>query len=138
MQNAQRHLAISMECVDLLFFCHFIRKKKSNDKCRCFFLTLLLLQIPMRPRGSAHEIGFALQIPTKRERVSRFVALEREKVSAWELSDDFGTARGPFLLSAKPQFGRQDKKATTNVVAFSYCADMYFLTGITGNASCLR
>ena len=24
----------------------------------------------------------------------------REKVSVWELSDDFGTAHGPFLLSA--------------------------------------
>ena len=29
----------------------------------------------------------------------------REKVSVWELSDDFGTAYGPFLLSAKPWFG---------------------------------
>ncbi len=28
-----------------------------------------------------------------------------EKVSVWELSDDFGTAYGPFLLSAKPWFG---------------------------------
>ena len=27
------------------------------------------------------------------------------KVSVWELSDDFGTAYGPFLLSAKPWFG---------------------------------
>ena len=30
---------------------------------------------------------------------------KREKVSVWELSDDFGTAYGPFLLSAKPWFG---------------------------------
>ena len=29
----------------------------------------------------------------------------REKVSVWELSNDFGTAHGPFLLSAKPWFG---------------------------------
>ena len=29
----------------------------------------------------------------------------REKVSVWELSDDFGTAHDPFLLSAKPWFG---------------------------------
>ena len=29
----------------------------------------------------------------------------REKVSVWELSDDFGTAHGPLLLSAKPWFG---------------------------------
>ena len=29
----------------------------------------------------------------------------REKVSVWELSDDFGTAHGPFLLSSEPWFG---------------------------------
>ena len=34
-----------------------------------------------------------------------FLCPEREKVSKWELSDDFGTAHGPFLLSAKPWFG---------------------------------
>ena len=30
-----------------------------------------------------------------------FLYPEREKVSVQELSDDFGTAYGPFLLSAK-------------------------------------
>ena len=35
----------------------------------------------------------------------RFLYPKREKVSVWELSDDFGTAYGPFLLSAKPWFG---------------------------------
>ena len=34
-----------------------------------------------------------------------FFDFGREKVSVWELSDDFGTALGPFLLSAKPWFG---------------------------------
>ena len=34
-----------------------------------------------------------------------FFDFGREKVSVWELSDDFGTAYGPFLLSAKPWFG---------------------------------
>ena len=33
-----------------------------------------------------------------------FFDFGREKVSVWELSDDFGTACGPFLLSAKLQF----------------------------------
>ena len=33
------------------------------------------------------------------------MTLGGEKVSVWELSDDFGTAHGPFLLSAKPWFG---------------------------------
>ncbi|MFR0923943.1 MAG: sugar ABC transporter substrate-binding protein [Butyricicoccaceae bacterium] len=36
---------------------------------------------------------------------SPFLYPKREKVSVWELSDDFGTAYGPFLLSAKPWFG---------------------------------
>ena len=34
-----------------------------------------------------------------------FFDFGREKVSVWELSDDFGTTHGPFLLSAKPWFG---------------------------------
>ena len=34
-----------------------------------------------------------------------FFDFGREKVSVWELSDDFGTVHGPFLLSAKPWFG---------------------------------
>ena len=38
-----------------------------------------------------------------------FYTLRREKVSKWELSDDFGTAHGPFLLSAKPWFGDSQK-----------------------------
>ena len=38
-------------------------------------------------RGSAHEIDFAKQNHKNREHVSRFLYFEREKVSAWELSD---------------------------------------------------
>ena len=52
-------------------------------------------------RVSAHKIEFAQQIHKKREHVSRFLYIKREKVSKWELSDDFGTAHGPFLLSAE-------------------------------------
>ena len=39
------------------------------------------------PRGSAHEIIFAKQIYKNRGRVPRFLYSQREKVSAWELSD---------------------------------------------------
>ena len=53
------------------------------------------------PRDSARSIAFALQMPKKREHVSLFFDFWREKVSKQELSDDFGTAYGPFLLSAK-------------------------------------
>ncbi len=54
-----------------------------------------------RSRVSAHKTAFALQMPKKREHASLFFDFWREKVSVWELSDDFGTAHGPFLLSAK-------------------------------------
>ena len=39
------------------------------------------------PRGSAHEIAFAKQMHENRGRVPRFSYFQREKVSAWELSD---------------------------------------------------
>ena len=38
MQNAQRHLVISMEYVDLLFLCHFIKKKKKQQLLLLLFL----------------------------------------------------------------------------------------------------
>ena len=61
----------------------------------------------MFPRRSAHKIEFAVQIPKKREHVSLFFDLRREKVSARELSDDFGTAYGPFLLVGETTVSRQ-------------------------------
>ena len=54
-----------------------------------------------QPRGSAHKIGNAQRFHKNRGRVPRFLYFWREKVSEQELSDDFGTAYGPFLLSAK-------------------------------------
>ena len=39
------------------------------------------------PRGSAHEIEIAQRFHKNRGRVPRFLYLEREKVSEWELSD---------------------------------------------------
>ena len=38
-----------------------------------------------------------------------FYTLRGRKFPKWELSDDFGTAYGPFLLSAKPWFGDSQK-----------------------------
>ena len=61
----------------------------------------------MFPRRGAHEIEFAVQIPKKREHVSLFFDIRRAKVSAWELSDDFGTAYGPFLLVGETTVSRQ-------------------------------
>ena len=48
-----------------------------------------------------------MQIPKKREHVSLFFDIRREKVSARELSDDFGTAYGPFLLVGETTVSRQ-------------------------------
>ena len=62
--------------------------------------------------GSTHSIEFALQIHKNRERVSRFLYLKREKVSVWELLDDFGTAYGPFLLVGETVVSRQPDSGT--------------------------
>ena len=61
----------------------------------------------MFPRRRAHEIEFAVQIPKNREHISLFFDLRREKVSARELSDDFGTAYSPFLLVDETTVSRQ-------------------------------
>ena len=71
----------------------------------------------MRPfkvnsRDSAYQIEFAVQIPKKREHISLFFNIRREKVSAWELSDDFGTAYGPFLLVGGTVVQRQPRKGS--------------------------
>ena len=61
----------------------------------------------MFSRRSAHEIEFAVQIPKKREHISLYFDIRREKVSAWELPDDFGTVYGPFLLVGETTVSRQ-------------------------------
>ena len=83
----------------------------------------------MRPfkvnsRDSAHQIGFAVQILKIRGYVPRsaaekprkdsagFFDFGREKVSVWELSDDFGTACGPFLLVGETVVSRQPDSGT--------------------------
>ena len=70
-------------------------------------------------RDSAYQIEFAVQIPKIRGHVPRsaaekprkdsagFFDFGREKVSVWELSDDFGTAHGPFLLVGETVVLRQ-------------------------------
>ena len=52
-----------------------------------------------------------------REHVSRFSYFWREKVSEQELSDDFGTACGPFLLVGETVVSRQPQQ-TANAVCF--------------------
>ena len=61
----------------------------------------------MLSRGSAYEIAFAAQMHENRGRVPRFSYFQREKVSARELSDDFGTAYGSFLLVDETTVSRQ-------------------------------
>ena len=56
---------------------------------------------------STQKIEFAQQIHKNRGRVPRFSYFKREKVSVWELSDDFGTAYGPFLLVGETVVSRQ-------------------------------
>ena len=58
-----------------------------------------------------------MQIHKNRESVSRFLYLKREKVSVWELLDDFGTAYGPFLLVGETVVSRQPQQ-TANAVCF--------------------
>ena len=48
-----------------------------------------------------------MQIHKKAGRVPAFLYPEREKVSVWELLDDFGTAYGPFLLVGETVVSRQ-------------------------------
>ena len=61
-----------------------------------------------KPRAEgAHKKEPAKQVQKNREHVSRFLYPKREKVSVWELSDDFGTAHGPFLLVGETVVSRQ-------------------------------
>ena len=60
-----------------------------------------------QPRGSAHKIENAQRFHKNRGRVPRFLYFWREKVSEQELSDDFGTACGPFLLVGETVVSRQ-------------------------------
>ena len=61
------------------------------------------------PRGSAHEIEFAVQIRKKAGAcIWLFTLLEEESFDHWEeLSDDFGTVCGPFLLVGETVVSRQ-------------------------------
>ena len=65
-----------------------MRKRGAFGKRKRFSLSIkLFYPIFQLSRGSAHEIQSAQQIDKNREHVSRFLYFEREKVSAWELSD---------------------------------------------------
>ena len=56
----------------------------------------------------------------KGEHVSPFLNFWREKVSVWELLDDFGTAYGPFLLVGETVVSRQPQQT-----AFAVCFCVY-------------
>ena len=77
------------------------------------------------PRGSAHEIEFAVQIPKKREHVSLFFDLRREKVSARELSD-VRVLRSQNTDCRKNEVFRQSQHRTLCTVLFhlqeKFCA----------------
>ena len=64
------------------------------------------------PRGSAHEIEFAVQIRKKAGAcIWLFTLLEEESFDhREELSDDFGTVCGPFLLVGETVVSRQPQR----------------------------
>jgi hypothetical protein len=66
------------------------------------------------PRGSAHEIEFAVQIRKKAGAcIWLFTLLEEESFDhREELSDDFGTVCGPFLLVGETVVSRQPDSGT--------------------------
>ena len=81
--------------------------------------THIVRPFKVNSRDSAYQIEFAVQIPKIRGHVPRsaaekprkdsagFFDFGREKVSVWELSDDLGTACGPFLLVGETVVSRQ-------------------------------
>ena len=70
------------------------------------------------PRGSAHSKAFAAQTHKNRGRVPRFLYFEREKVSAWELSD-VRVLRSQNTLVGKTKFF--DSYSTSSIIASSCC-----------------
>ena len=72
----------------------------------------------MLPRGSAHEIEIAQRFHKDRGRVPRSLYFEREKVSAWELSD-VRVLRSQNTLVGKTKFF--DSHSTSSIIASSCC-----------------
>ena len=65
--------------------------------------THIVRPFKVNSRDSAYQIEFAVQIPKIRGHVPRSAA-EKPRKDSVRILDDFGTACGPFLLSAKLQF----------------------------------
>jgi len=63
-----------------------------------------------QPRGSAHKIEIAQRFHADRGRVPRFAYFWREKVSAWELSDDSCSASVRTQIVGKTKFFDSLKK----------------------------
>ena len=70
------------------------------------------------PRGSAHEIAFAAQMHENRGRVPRFSYFQREKVSAWELSD-VRVLQSQNTDCRKTVVFRQSQKERNRMVSYS-------------------
>ena len=65
------------------------RNERAQTKClRSQSVEKIQFYTKQQPRGSAHEKAFAAQTHKNRGHVPRFLYFKREKVSAWELSDD--------------------------------------------------
>ena len=85
----------------------------------------------MQPRGSAHEKAFAVQTHKNRGRVPRFLYFEREKVSAWELSDVRVLRSSKHRLSEKRSFSTV---SNTPLACFSFfCAQLANIPGTRYN-----
>ena len=69
-------------------------------------------------RGSAHEIAFAAQMHENRGRVPRFSYFQREKVSAWELSD-VRVLQSQNTDCRKTVVFRQSQKERNRMVSYS-------------------
>ena len=75
------------------------------DQSPCPCLSIKFVFTPeQQSRVSAHSKAFAAQTHPNRGRVPRFGYFEREKVSAWELSDDSCFAKSKHRLSEKRSF----------------------------------
>jgi hypothetical protein len=82
----------------------------------------VLALLPL-PRGSAHEIAFAAQMHENRGRVPRFSYFQREKVSAWELSD-VRVLQSQNTDCRKNEVFRQSQHCTLCTVLFSSAGEI--------------
>ena len=85
------------------------KHSSARNKSKRIFLKILSVDkvncaMVKQPRGSAHEIEIAQRFHADRGRVPRFAYFWREKVSAWELSDDSCSASVRTQIVGKTKF----------------------------------